>query len=967
MKLATKIAIGFSFFISGLTSLVLEIVWNKQLSYIFGISLHSTAVVVAAYMFGLALGAWGISRVKGKINRPIQIYAYLQICIGLFGTASISIFRFLQPAFIFLKTTLAFSSSLFFLAQFLILFLTLALPVTLMGATLPLITSAFDQTSKKTAVYAGIMYGINTLGAVCGCLVGGFVLLPQLGLTKSAITAGSIDFSLGCILILFRKSFVDLRGGVADKKVKLIETSHKNKISFVLCLFGISGFFAMIYEVAWFRFLSNIFGATVHAFSMMLAVFLIGISLGSLVSAKFVRKSKNALFNFASFELLLGLVTLLTLSLYNFVPIWYGRLFESLGLFPAQFLVSGFVVLPATLCMGALFAMVVSLVSESSKQETQREVGRAYSVNTLGNILGSIAAGFVIVPKLGYANAIMLACVGSILLGLVVVTQSTLEKPRKIKMIFGSVVLSIVLMILIPSPDLLLLNQGIAMVMRNQQKFEDVVAGKQNEFQTLLFHRDGINESIAVIGNEANDGSLGFRVSSKNEASTSLLGRRHLLLLGELPLLFSRHQEQVAILGLGAGFTAGAVLNHSDVKHVDILELEPSVVEALKYFDVVNGKPLSDSRVFLHTEDGRVFLNYTQKKYDVITTDPVSPWLAGSSNLYSTDFYKIMSQRLSPGGIFCQWIQMGDFSENVYKIILSSLHHAFSYVAIFVSTYDTVVLASNEPIKISWEEFQKRFNAPDVKAIFENDEINSAAEVLSFYFAGTEQIERYLNQFAHVNTDDNIWMETHLPYELYSYYGGNFGAGVLRALTPGRFNSLFKMVSGFPVDEVSVALRENSPDEFPMIDEAVRSDILGVLENRGYNQLAEKIKNTKSIQERETDARESYIKLLSSADILIANNDLNNASQIFSEILKFKKLKGFYPYGIKFINLLISKGKLDDALRVTDLLEKNMPAFAAAYVYEIKILRQLGRNQDALIAKQKGLFLNPDNTELQSL
>jgi spermidine synthase len=326
------------FFGSGATSLSLEVAWSKELSYLLGVDLYASTTVVTAYMAGLGLGAILAARYYRWSQVSIMSYAVLQVLIGLCGIVSIPLLRSTSPLFSLLYETLSFSSALFMLARFVVVFGLMMIPVTMMGMTLPIVVGAsFDKGKKHFETVAGIFYGINTIGAVTGSLLSGFWLIPGIGILKTCILTGVVDLLIGAFAFWFHRSVVvtpSVPTAPADKSRQERRPEPRPPLpsppwylSGTGLVFLLSGMGALSFEVCWFRLLAQIIGPSVHAFSIMLAVYLFGIGLGSVLGASWVRSMRQPKVVMGVLLLIVALGTLITLFYVNELPIWYAKLF----------------------------------------------------------------------------------------------------------------------------------------------------------------------------------------------------------------------------------------------------------------------------------------------------------------------------------------------------------------------------------------------------------------------------------------------------------------------------------------------------------------------------------------------------------------------------------------------------------------------------------------------------------------
>lgn len=470
MRPREKWLLGPCFFLSGGTSLVFEVAWSKELSYILGNTLFAVSTVVAAFMAGLGAGSAVASRVADRFARPLRAYALLQFCVGIWGILSLPLFRATKPLFGALYQGLDPGQGSFLLARFGVVFLLMFVPTALMGMTLPVIVGAFARNRERYDFEAGILYGVNTLGAVAGTLGAGFILVPALGLFRTCLVAGILDAVAGSISLRLdhevgairdvrldparprarpsekagrperrgkgrRPAQAERAGNAADRPApaiaELAAPARRHPWTprqwLVASIFGLSGLVAMIYEVGWFRLLGLAMGPSVYAFSAMLGLFLVGIGIGSAVAARWAGRGKGSgLLALAVLEGVLGFVSLLSLFYLNALPTtnfhlsrWAVQAFGEPGIALERLLLAAITVLPPCLVMGMIFPYAVRAIREAGHAGALPEstVGRLYLFNTAGGIVGSLAAGFWLVPSIGMWNALRWAGVASVLLG----------------------------------------------------------------------------------------------------------------------------------------------------------------------------------------------------------------------------------------------------------------------------------------------------------------------------------------------------------------------------------------------------------------------------------------------------------------------------------------------------------------------------------------------------------------------
>ncbi len=864
MKSGEKWFLGVCFFFSGATTLALEVAWSKELSYILGNTLYSIATVVAAFMAGLGIGSALASIYAERVNRPVRAYAFIQCAIAAFGALSIPVFRATEPVFHSLYQSLEPGAGAFLLTRFLVVFALMLVPATLMGMTLPVVVGAYARLREAYDFEAGMLYGINTLGAVTGTLVAGFLLVPWLGLLGTCILAAVVDSIIAVLAFrIDRKvgAIADIRqiqvrrpkaaGPVisGDTILNTARPSESRGIKYgvpglggwswhqwaIGGIFAVSGAIAMVYEVGWFRILSLTIGPSVYAFSAMLGMFLLGIGAGSALASKWVEKTHLVgIRSMAAFEGLLGIVSIGGMFFFNELPWVNSKVFvlttEMLGtegFAVSHMILAAFVVLPPCLIMGALFPVTVRAVREAgSDVSPEMNVGRLYVMNTGGGIFGSLAAGFYLVPTAGMWSMLIAAGVVSGLLGAVLWLLSSATLWRK-RLLTAAVTVAVTVGLGWGAPD-------FNATFYNRGFYRSIYRGEQVERNSvnaqLLYYREGINAPVSVF-NEGGEGSL--RVTGKSDASNSPVDVSVQLSLGHLPVLFADSPKSVAIIGFGSGMSVMAALTHPVVKSLDIMEIEQAVIDAAPYFESINLNPLKDLRSRLVMEDGRIHIAYTSGIYDVIISEPSNPWMSGISNLFTVDFYRKVKSRLSPEGMFGQWLQLYEISPAAVKTVLASIHEVFPHMAVFqVDEGNIIILASSQSIQIPYENFRKRFEEEKVRESFRRVNIFNANQVLSHFIASGDQLKAFIADAPSLNTDDNVWLEHRMPRDMVwsgklAYAGNREDPAYLLANlgTDSRLRSLQEMLPGLPLpDAMRWILRYFYSTEPELYGEEVKDD-----------------------------------------------------------------------------------------------------------------------------------------------
>ena len=975
-------ALALCFFVSGATSLVLEVAWSKQLSYMLGNTLHAVSTVVAAFLLGLALGArLAGARLRG-VAFPLRTYALLQLAIGTCGGFSIAALRATEPLFSALYATLAGTPGFFLLARFVVVFALLLVPTTLMGMTLPVVAGAWGRGKKSYASESGLVYGLNTLGAVTGTLLAGFALIPRLGLSASAVAVGLTDAVVGAVAWFVHRAASAASAAALSRREQHAPSPRETQVPVpgkgprfarhdaLALLYALSGFAALVLEVVWFRYLAYVFGPTADAFALMLALYLAGIAAGSFFAARRARLSRDPLAMLAALEVAAGVVVLCTTLWLGHLQDWYVAAYwklptggGDLAAALAQGWTAALVVLPATLAFGAIFPFAVRCFADwgGARTPVEEAVGRLYAWNTLGGILGSLAAGFLLLPRLGLWRVVVLAGAIHLLIGIAILCFGPLRiRMRQLILTaiasacaFGGAVLG-------PRPDPLRLNSGFWFAFLDPHS--DLHALRERDaHRGVLFYREGLTASVAVTGNDGGTGQLALWVSGKAEADTDPSSRVHLSFLGHLPVLFAASPRRVAVIGFGAGITTSAVLASTSVESVDVLEIEPAVIEASKYFALNTGDPLADPRTRVVIEDGRTHLQYADRSYDVITADPISPVMAGAASLYTTDFYRLVARRLAPGGVFCQWFETWIPSEETYRAMVATIQSVFPHVVMFLAASNSVVLASNEPIRRPWEELRARFDQPAVREQFARIDIDSPVHLLVYLTAGDAALREFARG-AVPNSDDRNWLERRMASDLRRPDKQILDMPLYQRFRVARLRSLSEVVPGLPFGE----LADFAASQPRLV---IWQEFVDWFSSQGDSAALARMRVVRAdaAPEKPQFTVEAYGELVEAANAARAAGRAQEEERALREILEHPRLSAYYDASVMLAELLAGRGEFEEALDLVRRMQRDSPALPGAFATEAAILRKMGRAPEAGVVVERGLFFNPQHPGLRAM
>lgn len=759
------------FFLSGASGLIYQVLWTRQLSLIFGVTIFAASAVLAAFMGGLALGSYWIGRYVDRHPNPVRVYAYLEAGIGLCGLAIPLIFVAIQPVYVALAVFLEDRFLLFNFARAVLISLPLLVPTILMGGTVPAIARYLVKRKDRLGWNVGLLYAVNTFGAVAGCVVAGFVLIRNVGLANTSYTAVAVNLGIAAILLLGRVGEsveVSGRGDAPSRDRGPAEVEGWDFAAILAMLvFAVSGFAALGYELLWTRVLIVHVHNSSYAFTLMLAVFLSGLAIGDVLLVRVYDRIQRPLFWLGVLQILTGLSVIIAAAAYRSVrDLSLGILgIEGLSSWgeavALMSLRAGLVLLPSTVLLGMTFPLVGRIVS-GNMEGLGRRLGTAYAANTTGAILGALMAAFVLIPWLGLRGTLVSLSGVTIFLGAVCAAadlRGTLPRAT-----FATAGLALAL-----APAFLV----------SETIFQNAMQGGG---WNLIYYHEGITDTTGVWEHEKSGeryitygdqrGTAGTLTSSVNRRQAHIA---HLL-----------HAEPVHSLqiGFGVGNTLAAAELHPEVEALDCVELSPHVTDTARFFWTNDGV-LDKPGVKLIIDDGRNFLLRSRNRYDVITLEPPEIFTADIVNLYTVEFYQLAFDALSDDGLIAQWLPTYTMEEKDTQMLVAAVLNAFPEVSLwnqgpFVEVgsppFSTlVVVGSKKPLRIDPAELRRRMNHPSLRADLEKIETGSPAALLGLYVAGTERLRQWVGDLPAV-TDDRTIVDYSTPVRREA----NFGFGILR-------------------------------------------------------------------------------------------------------------------------------------------------------------------------------------------
>lgn len=794
-----------AFFLSGSCALALELVWTRMLTFVFGGTALAITTILTTYMAGLAWGSWWGGQIADRLRDPARWYALLEAGIGIWG---ICVPLLLVP-FPWLHQVFATGLPPFGLAffRFLLAFVILLVPTWMMGATLPILSRAVTLEWENLSQEVGRLYAINTAGAVAGCVGTGFVLLPYLGLQGSVYLVAGTNICVGALVWLGTRGLPPLPTPPPppEEETLLLEWSTEEWLRqhLAMVIFGITGGLAMLCQTAWSRVLAVVIGSSLYAFTIVLATFLLGLALGAAFAtwwlSRHAQKQPRHLVPLCllSIALCVGLgirwmdqLPLLFASLLRSVPLQAQVLFVIKGLVAAS------VVFLPTCLMGMLLPLLLS--AHTHRDPIGRTVGTMLAANTVGAIVGSFAAGFLLIPWLG--SQLTLTCCVLGYSALVLLFWAAQREKGWLQRAFVGLSFCGMLLpwVMLPTWNVYTLHMGLFRI-SHLKRLKVLQPPKRSP---VIYHREGLSATVTV---ERHGRHVGLKINGKTDASTGL-DMPTQVLAGLLPFAFHQKTNEALIIGWGSGVTVGAALQ-SKVRSVLAVELEPAVVEGARAFAEWNHTPQDDPRLKLRWDDGRNVLAATTRHFDVIISEPSNPWISGVSSLFTKEFFALAKARLAPKGVFCQWVQLYELSPRNIRSLIAAVVHTFPYVYLLSPSHqsrDSLLLAAHQPLLQgqTLSMLQKRvFGQQRLRKEFLRAGILSAIDLLPRLLAGPDTLKTFAKD-ATPNTDDNGLVELTAPLELLTHYKTNGKAWLLSQcqITSKRANALLRVSADVQAD-----------------------------------------------------------------------------------------------------------------------------------------------------------------------
>jgi len=784
-------AFVFLYAASGAAALVYEVSWTRLLTLDLGHTVAAASTVLAAFMGGLALGAWAAGRLS---LATLKAYAALEIataaCALLLPFALSASVPLLAWAYADGGAPLGFA-----VVRILISLLLLGIPAAAMGATFPVAVGWW----ARSAADAGVLYAANTFGAALGAIAAGFWLIPWLGLrgtTWIGVLLNAVAAGGALWLARVPERATRDRPAPLQKRSKPSKATRKDSPRLIsprprlaYAVAALSGFVALAYEVAWTRLLALVLGPTTYAFATMAAAFITGLAAGSAVGTRIAHRTKHSATWLAAM--------LIACALTAAAAAWFAA--SKLPLIVAaevaasdasldrvvfaQAVRVALLLLPTTFALGAVFPLALAAASGGVDRDpahgiVEREAARVYAWNTLGAIAGALVAGFVLIPSLGlrgtFHAAALLGAVGGAAC-LAIALDSAAHRVRAAIAACTIGVAAAAAIASMPAWDRELLASG---AYKYAPYMDSSVVDAVLRAGRLEYYKEGAVGTVTV---RRLAGTLSLAIDGKIDASNGgdMLTQR---LLGLLPVLLHQKARDICVIGLGSGVTAGAALAPGTVRHADVVEISPQVVEASRFYTRENGGVLDRPEVRVIVGDGRTHLKLTPRQYDVIVSEPSNPWMAGVAALFTREFFQSARARLKPGGLLCQWAHTYDIAAIDLQSIVRTFASVFPQGTMWlVGEGDLLLIGPAEGgTALSLDGITANWQAGTAAAALGEVGVSgpdAPFALLSLFAGGADDMRRFGDD-APVQTDDRMALEFSAPRGIYGRTTNDNGATI---------------------------------------------------------------------------------------------------------------------------------------------------------------------------------------------
>lgn len=943
-SLSIRLLIYLFFFLSGAASLIYQILWTRQFIPVFGNSSYAITVVLVAFMAGLGLGSWFFGRYADRHRNRLLLYSIIEAGIALSAfivPLILSLLKKIMPIFF---SSLAESILLMSIIRFTFSFMILFLPSFLMGGTLPVLSRYCVDELKFVSHRLSLLYGLNTLGAAGGVFSAGFFLIETFGLSGTNSVAIALNlFIAGTMFFIWfwqekKGEKVHLKEKEPTKKKNLEKEPSLGQPDpgglrpVILSIALITGFASLSLEVLWTRYMFFRIPSTPYSFSSILGVFLICLGIGSLLYRLLFASHKNQVLILVFILILIGPLILTMLHVASKFAISHGlRFLPFFSITPSSFLwekvqsinIAAITIFVPALFLGITFPALCTVFTQNIKKVGE-SIGKLYAVNTVGSIAGSFLPVIVLIPLLGIRLSFLLTAlfISAAGLGLIFILQKGHKIIRTVQAFASLLILFFLFSLLIPKD----LSKELFLSTLDLGKHNDIIFYQEGRTGTSILVQDKVSKLKDLY------------INSVEEVPTSYAAQYCFKLMGILGVLLHPEPSETLMICFGGGIAAGTAIQHPEVKSLEVVDIEASVVKAAHLFSQENNNLLNNDKVRIIIEDGRNYLFMAEKKYPLIISDSTHPKSADSWVLYTQEFYKAVKDALTENGVFVQWLPFHLLTTQEYQIILKTFQSVFPHTTLWLThSFDemgrymkfSLVVGTPEPFSLDFQSFERKLLYSSVQEDLEFWNLNHSLGILENFLSGEKKIREWTESVP-INTDNLPW----------SYYNTKYSKGEIHSL------------HGFmPIAE----------------------SIWPYLKNTGNKDESDKLKKQLDLL---FQRKKLFLQLRFKEAFSLLPQDkktLKEKENIELSIEYLKEVSKFYPGDSKRLFWLakglrallnIQGGNPEEREELINMLQKAVeadPQFSESHLELADILLKGGKRDQAVLHYKKVLELKPDS------
>ena len=713
---------------SGFAGIIYESIWSHYLKLFLGHAAYAQTIVLIMFMGGMAAGAWLATRISPRYTDLLKAYIVVEFVIGLCGlffhgvylsateAAYLQIFPHLGgPMMVEVcKTILA---GLLILPQSILL-----------GMTFPLMTVGLMRRMSRTpGVTIATLYFVNSLGAAVGVLVSGFILLSWLGLHGTVQFAGCMNLLIALLLAMLLKFLPPPSLLNASKTVTQSSKTAPRLLLMVALLTGAASF---IYEIVWIRMLNMVLGSSTHSFELMLSAFILGLAIGSYWIRRHIANITQPLAILGFIQVAMATLALATLMFYDFSYALMSAAFYTLaktqlgyvGFMLASHSIALLIMLPVTICAGMTLPLVTRVLLDRGYGE--RSVGNVYASNTIGAIIGVIAAVHFLIPLFNLETALIVGGCIDLIVGVVLLLRFVPDKDRPaLPLALGLSFAFVLYTAMFVEVDPRKMASGV---------YRTGIAEIRDDADVVM-RRDGKTSSVTVTTydktkrvlstNGKPDASMEFDPDkpASGDESTQIL-------TGIIPLVAHPQATSAAIIGIGSGMSTHVLLASPHLENVDTIEIEAAMVEGARRFLPAVSRAFNDPRSHIHINDARTYFAAHQSSYDIIISEPSNPWVSGVSGLFSVEFYRLIKRHLAAGGVLALALQLYEIDMTLVSTVFKALGEVFEEFVVYETDNGNLMILAGDRGVIG-DHTEEVLSMPGVVELLARIGVNSAADV----------------------------------------------------------------------------------------------------------------------------------------------------------------------------------------------------------------------------------------------